>query len=68
MAALWDADVLIWAASQLVEARDKRLPTSRLMAARSYEILSFIRCGNSVRDYQRLKTGFEQLQSRHADE
>jgi|SRR5262245_53213949 len=29
MATIWDADVLIWAASQLVEARHKGLRTSR---------------------------------------
>ena len=32
MATIWDADVLIWAASQIVEARDSGLKTSRLMA------------------------------------
>jgi hypothetical protein len=30
MATIWDADVLIWAASQIVEARDAGLKTSRL--------------------------------------
>ena len=30
MATIWDADILIWAASQIVEARDKGLRTSRL--------------------------------------
>src|SRR5580658_7104772 len=30
MATIWDADVLIWAASQIVEARDAGLRTSRL--------------------------------------
>lgn len=33
MATIWDADVLIWAASRIVEARDAGLKTSRLMAA-----------------------------------
>jgi plasmid replication initiation protein len=33
MATIWDADVLIWAASQIVNARDAGLRTSRLMAA-----------------------------------
>ena len=33
MATIWDADVLIWAASQIVHARDAGLRTSRLMAA-----------------------------------
>ena len=38
MATIWDADVLIWAASQIVDARDRGLRTSRLMAATPYEI------------------------------
>ena len=42
MATIWDADVLIWAASQIVEARDAGLRTSRLMAATPHEILTFI--------------------------
>ena len=32
-ATIWDADVLIWAASQIVCTRDAGLRTSRLMAA-----------------------------------
>ena len=63
MATIWDADVLIWAASQLVEARDKGLRTSRLMAATPHEILTFIGRGTSVRDYQRLKSALDRLQS-----
>ena len=47
MATIWDADVLIWAASQIVDARDRGLRTSRLMAATPYEILSFIGRGDS---------------------
>src|SRR5687767_14257264 len=47
MATIWDADILIWAASQIVEARDHGLHTSRLMAATPYEILTFIRRGDS---------------------
>ena len=38
MATIWDADVLIWAASQLVEARDRGGRPSRLMAATPYDI------------------------------
>ena len=34
MATIWDADVLIWAASQIVEARDAGLRTSRPPRAR----------------------------------
>ena len=51
MATIWDADILIWAASQIVEARDAGLRTSRLMATTPYEILTFVGRGVSLRDY-----------------
>jgi hypothetical protein len=63
IATIWDADVLIWAASQIVEARDAGLRPSRLMQATSYEILRFIGRGTSQRDYQRLKAAMDRLQS-----
>ena len=53
IATIWDADVLIWAASQIVEAKDAGLRPSRLMRATPYEILRFIGRGTSLRDYQR---------------
>ena len=63
IATIWDADVLIWAASQIVEARDAGIPTSRLMRATPHEILRFIGRGVSLRDYQRLKAALDRLQS-----
>ncbi|MBO0712839.1 MAG: replication initiator protein A [Acetobacteraceae bacterium] len=63
MATIWDADVLIWAASQIVQARDVGLRTSRLMAATPYEILTFIGRGVGARDYDRLKAALDRLQS-----
>lgn len=63
MATIWDADVLIWAASQVVEARDLGFQPSRLMAATPYEILNFIGRGVSLRDYDRLKAALDRLQS-----
>ena len=63
MATIWDADVLIWAASQIVEARDAGLKTSRLMAATPHEILTFVGRGSSARDYDRLKAGLDRLQA-----
>ncbi|MBI1866943.1 MAG: replication initiator protein A [Methylocystis sp.] len=63
MATIWDADVLIWAASQIVQARDAGLRTSRLMAATPHEILTFIGRSSSVRDYHRLKAALDRLQS-----
>ena len=50
MATIWDADVLIWAALQIVQARDAGLKTSRLMAATPYEILTFVGRGTGARD------------------
>lgn len=63
MATIWDADVLIWAASQIVEARDRGAKPSRLMAATPYEILTFVGRGTSKRDYDRLKAALDRLQS-----
>jgi len=60
---IWDADVLIWAASQIVQARDAGIPTSRLIRATPYEILRFIGRGTGLRDYQRLKAALDRLQS-----
>ncbi|EIW8484040.1 replication initiator protein A (plasmid) [Klebsiella pneumoniae] len=63
IATIWDADVLIWAASQIVEARDAGIQPSRRMQATPYEILRFIVRGTSLRDYQRLKAALDRLQS-----
>jgi plasmid replication initiation protein len=63
LATIWDADVLIWAASQIVEARDAGIRTSRLIQATPYEILTYIGRGTSVRDYLRLKAALDRLQS-----
>ena len=63
MATIWDADILIWAASQLVEARDARRPTSRLMATTPHEILTFVGRGTGRDNYERLKAALDRLQS-----
>jgi plasmid replication initiation protein len=63
LATIWDADILIWAASQIVEARDAGIRPSRWMAATPAEILRFIGRGTSLRDYQRLKAALDRLQS-----
>ena len=63
MATIWDADVLIWAASQIVEACDAGLKTSRLMAATRYDILTFVGRGTSARDYDHLRAALDRLQS-----
>lgn len=63
LATIWDADLLIWAASQVVEARDRGLAPSRRLAATPYEILTFIGRGVSARDYDRLRRALDRLQS-----
>src|SRR5690606_16298426 len=63
IATIWDADILIWAASQLVEARDAAIPTSRLIRTTPYEILRFIGRGTSRHDYHRLKAAVDRLQT-----
>jgi len=63
MATIWDADILIWAASQIIEARDAGRPTSRLMATTPHEILTFTGRGTGGDNYERLKAALDRLQS-----
>ncbi|MEO7247357.1 MAG: replication initiator protein A [Novosphingobium sp.] len=63
MATIWDADVLIWVASQIVEARDAGRATSRMIAATPHEILAFTRRGTGKASYERLKAALDRLQS-----
>lgn len=63
MATIWDADVLIWAASQIVEALDAGRKPSRLMATTPHEILTFIGRGKGKAHYDRLKSALDRLQS-----
>lgn len=63
MATIWDADVLIWVASQLVEARDAGRATSRLILATPHEILTFTRRGTGKASYERLRAALDRLQS-----
>ena len=39
MATIWDADVLIWAASQILATQDRGLPTSRFFRFTPYRLL-----------------------------
>lgn len=49
MATIWDADVLIWAASQIVEARERGLAPSRLFRVTPYQLLKAIGRGTGQR-------------------
>lgn len=63
MATIWDADILIWAASQLVEARDNGRAISRFLSARPHEILTFIGRGTGKDHYDRLRAALDRLQA-----
>jgi plasmid replication initiation protein len=63
MATIWDADILIWAASQLTEARDRGLETSRYMRFVPYDVLKFTRRATGGKGYQDLKAALDRLQS-----
>ena len=63
MATIWDADILIWAASQLTEARERGLKTSRFFRLSTYDLLKFIHRGTGGKDYKELKAALDRLQS-----
>src|SRR5712691_4990172 len=63
MATIWDADILIWAASQITEAIARGMKTSRWFHVVPYDLLTFIRRGTSGAQYDRLKAGLDRLQS-----
>jgi len=63
VATIWDADILIWAASQITEAIERGLKTSRFFRLYAYDLLKFTRRGTSGRDYQELKAALHRLRS-----
>ncbi|RKO90162.1 replication initiator protein A-domain-containing protein, partial [Blyttiomyces helicus] len=63
MATIWDADVLIWAASQIVEAENLGFKTSRFLRFTPYQLLTSIGRQTGARDYRLLKGALARLQS-----
>lgn len=63
MATIWDADVLIWAASQILAAQDRGLPTSRFFRFTPYQLLSGIGRATGARGYFLIKAALTRLQS-----
>ncbi len=63
MASIWDADLLIWAASLIVEAADRNYPTSRLLRFRPYQFLTAVGRGTGQRQYLLFKGALQRLQS-----
>jgi plasmid replication initiation protein len=63
MATIWDADVLIWAASQILAAQDRGLTTSRFFRFTPYQLLTAIGRDTGNRNYRLLKGALSRLQS-----
>lgn len=63
LATIWDADVLIWAGSQLVEAADRGLATSRFLRFTPYQLLTAVGRGTGRHQYLLLKAALARLQS-----
>ena len=63
MATIWDADVLIWAASQILAAQDRGLPTSRFFRFTPYQLLNAIGRSTGARSYFLIKGALTRLQS-----
>ena len=63
MATIWDADVLIWAASQILAAEDRGIATSRFFRFTPYKLLTAVGRATGNREYQLLKGALARLQS-----
>jgi len=63
MATIWDADVLIWAASQIVAAENDGLRTSRFFRFTPYHLLRAMGRPTGNRQYVLLKAALARLQS-----
>lgn len=63
MATIWDADVLIWAASQIVAAENSGFTTSRFFRFTPYQLLRAIGRPTGNHQYLLLKAALGRLQS-----
>jgi plasmid replication initiation protein len=62
IATIWDADILIWAASQIMRNLEfGNTGRARLIETRPHEILSTLDWGHSKRSYERLRAGLARL-------
>ncbi len=63
MATIWDADILIWAASQITEALDRGMKTSRFFRLSAYDVLKFTRRDTGGKGYKEFKAALHRLRS-----
>ena len=63
MATIWDADVLIWAASLIVDARNRAVPVSPRLGFMPHRFLRFAGRSTGRLGYERLRAALDRLQS-----
>jgi plasmid replication initiation protein len=64
MATIWDADILIWAASMLCELKKRRAnEIPRTLSFQPYELLKTIQCDTGGRQYKLLRESLARLQA-----
>jgi plasmid replication initiation protein len=61
MATIWDADILIWASTQVVEQIDRGGTPSRKIHFHPYNLLNSIRRSTGGKDYARLRAALQRL-------
>lgn len=61
IATIWDADILIWAASQITAATNQGRPTSGVLQVSAYKLLRAIRRPTGGEDYARLREALSRL-------
>src|SRR5438105_4702493 len=61
MATIWDADILIWASTQVTEALDRGLAPDRNIRFHPHNLLKSIRRSAGGEDYRRLRAALDRL-------
>ncbi len=61
IATIWDADILIWASTQVTEALDRGMTPSRTIHFHPHNLLKSIRRPTGGEHYQRLRAALERL-------
>lgn len=61
IANIWDKDILIYAISQIMAAKNKNLPYSKNILFKAYDFLIFSNRNTGGKDYESLKNALERL-------
>jgi plasmid replication initiation protein len=61
LATIWDADILIWASTQVTEALDHGMPASRTIRFHPHNLLKSVRRQTGGEHYRRLRAALDRL-------